>query len=67
MKVLHKSYPKGYPIFLVLTSEFVRFSPKKTYETAGDGNRTHMTSLEGWGFTIKLRPRNGPAFGQSQD
>ena len=24
---------------------------------AGDGNRTHMTSLEGWGFTIKLRPQ----------
>jgi hypothetical protein len=25
-------------------------------EEAGDGNRTHMTSLEGWGFTIKLHP-----------
>ena len=25
---------------------------------AGDGNRTHMTSLEGWGFTIKLRPQH---------
>jgi hypothetical protein len=25
-------------------------------ETAGDGNRTHITSLEGWSFTIKLRP-----------
>ena len=25
--------------------------------TAGDGNRTHMTGLEGRGFTIKLRPR----------
>ena len=24
--------------------------------TAGDRNRTDMTSLEGWGFTIKLRP-----------
>ena len=23
---------------------------------AGDGNRTHVTSLEGWGFTIKLHP-----------
>ena len=23
---------------------------------AGDGNRTHMTSLEGWGFAIKLHP-----------
>ncbi len=26
-------------------------------QKAGDGNRTHMTSLEGWGFTIKLRPQ----------
>lgn len=25
---------------------------------AGDGNRTHVTSLEGWGFTIKLHPHN---------
>ena len=24
---------------------------------AGEGNRTLMTSLEGWGFTIKLHPR----------
>ena len=24
---------------------------------AGDGNRTHVTSLEGWNFTIKLHPR----------
>ena len=24
---------------------------------AGDGNRTRMTSLEGWGSTIELRPR----------
>lgn len=23
---------------------------------AGDGNRTHVASLEGWGFTTKLRP-----------
>ena len=23
---------------------------------AGDGSRTHMTSLEGWGFTAKLHP-----------
>ena len=25
---------------------------------AGDGNRTHTTSLEGWGSTIELHPRN---------
>jgi hypothetical protein len=27
---------------------------------AGEGNRTLMTSLEGWGSTIELRPRSGP-------
>ena len=26
---------------------------------AGDGNRTRMASLEGWGSTIELRPRGG--------
>ena len=25
---------------------------------AGDGNRTHATSLEGWGSTIELHPHN---------
>ncbi len=25
---------------------------------AGDENRTHVASLEGWSFTIKLRPLN---------
>jgi hypothetical protein len=25
---------------------------------AGDGNRNRMTSLEGWGSTIELRPRS---------
>ncbi len=25
---------------------------------AGDGNRTHTTSLEGWGSTIELRPHS---------
>jgi hypothetical protein len=28
---------------------------------AGDGNRTRMTSLEGWGSAIELRPHNLPA------
>ena len=27
---------------------------------AGDGNRTHATSLEGWGSTVELHPRNAP-------
>ena len=31
-------------------------------QKAGDGNRTHMTSLEGWGFTIKLHPRHNLLF-----
>ena len=25
---------------------------------AGDGNRTHVTSLEGWSSTIELHPRS---------
>ena len=29
-------------------------------DRAGDGNRTRMTSLEGWGSTIELRPRDLP-------
>ena len=28
---------------------------------AGEGNRTLMTSLEGWGSAIELRPRGGCA------
>ena len=28
---------------------------------AGDGNRTHVASLEGWNFTIKLHPLKGAA------
>ena len=28
---------------------------------AGEGNRTLMTSLEGWGSAIELRPRGGSA------
>jgi hypothetical protein len=27
---------------------------------AGDGNRTRMTSLEGWSSTIELRPQQPP-------
>ncbi len=34
--------------------------PKQGFTIAGDGNRTHMTSLEGWSFTTKLRPRICP-------
>ena len=31
-------------------------SYKNTSHGAGDGNRTHVTSLEGWGSTIELHP-----------
>ena len=27
-----------------------------SFSGAGDGNRTHVTSLEGWGSTIELHP-----------
>ena len=30
---------------------------KKLKSGAGDGNRTHTTSLEGWDSTIELRPQ----------
>ena len=29
---------------------------------AGDGNRTHATSLEGWDSTIELHPHSRKAF-----
>ncbi len=32
-------------------------TPAKRDSGAGDGNRTHVISLEGWSFTIKLRPQ----------
>ena len=32
------------------------FQEEATYG-AGDGNRTHVTSLEGWSSTIELHPR----------
>ena len=28
------------------------------YKKAGDGNRTHVSSLEGWCSTIELHPQN---------
>ncbi len=33
----------------------VRFGDE-VWSGAGDGNRTHVTSLEGWSSTIELRP-----------
>ena len=29
---------------------------QQVFHGAGDGNRTHVTSLEGWGSTIELHP-----------
>ena len=29
---------------------------------AGEGNRTLMTSLEGWSSTIELRPHSKPSY-----
>jgi hypothetical protein len=33
---------------------------------ADDGNRTRMTSLEGWGSAIELHPRDAPVDGHLQ-
>ena len=32
-------------------------APADARSGAGDGNRTHATSLEGWGSAIELHPR----------
>ena len=35
----------------------IRLSYRRMFHRgAGDGNRTHTTSLEGWGSTIELHP-----------
>ncbi len=42
-----------------ITSSTTRARPRlRSYKCvgAGDGNRTHVTSLEGWRTTIVLRP-----------
>ncbi len=33
---------------------------KRIESGAGDGNRTHVISLEGWSSTIELHPQNVP-------
>jgi len=38
-------------------------SELRTTGGAGDGNRTRMTSLEGWSSTIELRPQQPPRSG----
>ena len=37
----------------------IRGCDLRTSVGAGEGNRTLMTSLEGWGSAIELRPRPG--------
>ena len=41
--------------------EDTKLSPSGLEQRAGEGNRTLMTSLEGWGSAIELRPRGGLA------
>ena len=43
--------------FLACVTGF--FSVKKPFIGAGDGNRTHVVSLEGFCSTIELHPQNG--------
>ena len=42
---------------LILISPFSKGSPY-FYGKAGDGNRTHVSSLEGWCSTIELHPQS---------
>ena len=41
----------------LITSLSTRRGQAQNRPRAGDGNRTHTTSLEGWSSTIELRPR----------
>ena len=51
-----KNVPPGH--FLTARPSRVRFPPSSYHENgAGDGNRTHTTSLEGWGSTTELHLR----------
>ena len=42
---------------LLYPAELLAHLLARTHFGAGDGNRTHTTSLEGWGSTIELHPR----------
>ena len=43
----------------------IQLSYRRKFKSgAGDGNRTHATSLEGWGSTIELHPHLFPKFRQ---
>src|ERR1700684_2375714 len=45
LPIVSASYPKEEP-----------YLPKPENPGAGDGNRTHVASLEGWSSTIELHP-----------
>ena len=46
------------PTYCLEGSCSIQLSYWRIYLTgAGDGNRTHTTSLEGWGSTIELHPQ----------
>ena len=42
---------------LLLRRQLLYPTELKAQNGAGDGNRTHATSLEGWSSTIELHPR----------
>ena len=54
---------KGFePLALCLEGRCsIQLSYRRKFKSgAGDGNRTHATSLEGWGSTIELHPHLSP-------
>jgi hypothetical protein len=66
-----KGYFDARPTLLILRCFHGRSNPcgfsshlmGNMLDGAGDGNRTHATSLEGWSSTIELHPHNGVSGG----
>jgi hypothetical protein len=50
-KVLQAFFFKG-----LINEHLIALKRMNQKNGAGDGNRTHMASLEGWSFTTKLHP-----------
>ena len=48
--------PARQPILFCNKKQNARYDTDVLFFGAGDGNRTHVTSLEGWGSTIELHP-----------
>ena len=57
---LRPNYSK-YPAFIIIKLAQTDIRNNSNKYGAGDGNRTHVTSLEGWGSTIELHPRDSYA------